>query len=187
MWYDKDTLREQLTKMKPDERLRYLEQIELEAKRKLQQTKELLEESHKLMKKNKEQLLKQAIEEGEQMLRDRTHRDNNEQKREELSQLLQQKQDNLEGQVHSSRLPVSHPVVGLYSQLRGIQYSYKDDPAVDYARATLLPEIRHELIEVLSKYREVPDAMKEIADAAYRLTKDLLGESEAERKKYLFP
>jgi hypothetical protein len=184
---DKETLKQKLAAMKPDERLHFLEKIEADAKKKMQETELMLKESQRLKKKNQERMLKQAIEEGEQLLRDRAHRKRTEERRDVLDDYLLNKKEGLEGNVEGARLPVTHPIVGLYSQLRGIQYSYNDNSGVDYARTTLLPEIRQELVAVLNEYKEVPQAMKEIADAAYRLTKDLLGERVADSKKYLFP
>jgi phenylalanyl-tRNA synthetase alpha subunit len=187
MEYDKEKLQEKLAEMTPEERLKHLKHIETEAKKKLQETEAMLKISQELKEKHKGEMLQQAIQEGEQLLQDRLHRKRQEARQEEISALLEEEEKDLEGQVASVRLPVTHPVVGLYSQLRGIQYSYVPEGAESDARITVLPEIREELIEVLSQYKEMPEAMKEIADAAYRLTKDLLGERVAEAKKYFFP
>ncbi|PIN79098.1 hypothetical protein COV16_05100 [Candidatus Woesearchaeota archaeon CG10_big_fil_rev_8_21_14_0_10_34_8] len=188
MEFDKDKLDADLAKMDPDERVKRLKQLEEEAKKKLQETEFMLKHSQELIKKNKQTMLQQAIQEGEKLFHDRKEKERLESQKEELSRIFEEKKDkeDLERSLSDVRLPETHPIVGLYNQLQDIRYNYSGEDIFGYA-SERIPKIREELIEMLNQYKQVPEAMKEIADASYRLTKDLLGDRAADIKGKYFP
>lgn len=184
-------LAEALTKMTPAERVKHLEKIAEQTKKELQERENFLKKSQELLEKQRHDMVQHAINDDKKRLHDFEEKQKLEKQREELSKYLQEeKKNSLESAVsqNPSRLPLNHPVVGLYNQLQQLRDTYQEENAniVDYARTTVLQEIRKEVIEVLQQYKEVPEEMKEIADATYRLTKELLGEHFQESKKY-FP
>ncbi len=182
-------LAETLTKMTPAERVKHLEKLAEQTKKELQERESFLKKSQELLEKQRHDMIQHSIDDDKKRLRDFEEKRKLEQQREELSKYLDEERKNtLEGAVASSRLPASHPVVGLYNQLQQLRDSYQDENVgpVDYARTTVLQDLRKEVVEVLRQYKEMPEEVKELADATYRLTKELLGERAAETKKY-FP
>ena len=187
---DVQKLAETLTKLSPAERVKHLEKLADQTKKELQERESFLKKSQELLEKQRHDMIQHSIDDEKKRVRDLEERKKLELQREELSKYLEQdRKDNLEGAVSASpKLPASHPVVGLYNQLQQLRDAYQDESAVpiDYARTTVLQDIRKEVVEVLRQYKEVPEEMKELADATYRLTKELLGEHAQDSKKY-FP
>lgn len=189
MDYNKEKLAdtiEKLEKMSPVERVRHLEGVATEIKKGMQESEQFLKQSQELLEKNKNEMLKQAISQEQKALREREERKRIEE-REELSRLLieqeEKEKQNLENNIRNTRLPTSHPIVNLYNQLQQVRYTYHDNAGLmDYSQTTLLEGIRRDVIELLSQYKEVPEEIKEIASATYRLTKDLLGEATAKAR-----
>jgi uncharacterized membrane protein (UPF0182 family) len=187
MEYNNKKIADTIAKMTPEERVKYLEKLTAEAKKEMTETENMLKESQQLLEKNKQEMLKQALLQEKKLLQDREERKRLDEQRAELSKLLEKEGKDLEAQVENARLPQSHPIVGLYTQLQQIRYNYQQqDAVVDYARTTVIQDLRKEVIDVLTQYKEIPEEMKELADATYRLTKELLGEHKADMKKY-FP
>lgn len=181
-----DTL-EKLEKMSPVERVKHLEGVATEIKKEMQESEQFLKQSQELLERNKNEMLKQAINQEQKALSEREERKRTEE-RGELSRFLfeqeEKEKQNLENSVRNTRLPSTHPIVNLYNQLQQVRYTYREDTAtMDYNQTTTILEgIRRDVIELLSQYKEVPEEMKEIASATYRLTKDLLGEAAANRR-----
>ena len=153
----------------------------------MQETELFLKQSQELLEKNRKDLMKQAFSDDQKRLRDleeRKKKEEREEQQEGLGRLLvqEEKEKSLEAAVRQERLPANHPIVGLYNQLQQVMYSYRDTTEVDYARAIVLEGIRRDVVELLSQYKEVPEEMKEIATATYRITKDLLGEDAVKRR-----
>jgi hypothetical protein len=140
-----------------------------------------------LLEKNRKELLKYSLLQEQKLLKEREERKKLEDQRLELSKYLEKEGKDLETQTQNARVPQEHPIVGLYTQLQSIRYNYQQqDAVVDYARTTVLQDLHKEVIEVLGQYKEMPDELKEIANATYRLTKELLGEHNTPKQKY-FP
>lgn len=187
MDYDQQKLADALAKMKPEERVKHLEEVSAKVKKEMQETELFLKQSQELLEKNRKELMKHALSDDQKRLREleeRKKKEEREEQREGLGRLLEQeeKEKSLDAAVRREKLPANHPIVGLYNQLQQVMYSYQDTTEVDYARAIVLEGIRREVVELLSQYKEVPEEMKEIATVTYRLTKDLLGEDAAKRK-----
>ncbi|MBI5072689.1 hypothetical protein HZA99_02635 [Candidatus Woesearchaeota archaeon] len=188
MEQDTQNLADALAKMTPAERVKHLEKLAEQTKKELQERESFLKKNQELLEKQRHDMIQHSIDDDKKRLRDFEEKQKLEHQREELSKYLQEeKKNSLEGTVSSSRLPATHPVVGLYNQLQQLRDSYQEeDVAVDYARTTVLQDIRKEVVEVLRQYKEIPEEVKELADATYRLTKELLGERVQDNKKY-FP
>ncbi len=187
MEYDQKKVAETLAKMMPQERIKYLEKLAAEAKKDLTNTEQAVKQSQELLEKNRKELLKHALLQEQKLLKEQEERKKLEDQRLELSKYLEKEGKDLETQAQNARVPQEHPIVGLYTQLQSIRYNYQQqDAVVDYARTTVLQDLHKEVIEVLGQYKEMPDELKEIADATYRLTKELLGEQNAPKQKY-FP
>lgn len=187
MEYDQDKVAQALAKMTPEERIKYLEKLSAEAKKDLQNTEHAVKQSQELLDKNRKELLKQALLQEQKLFKEQEERKKLDDQRLELSRYLEKEGKDLETQAQNARVPQGHPIVGLYTQLQNIRYNYQQqDAVVDYARTTVLQDLQKEVIEVLGQYKEMPDELKEIADATYRLTKELLGDSAAPKQKY-FP
>ncbi len=187
MEYDQDKVAQALTKMTPEERIKYLEKLSAEAKKELHTTEQAVKQSQDLLDKNRKELLKHALLQEQKLLKEQEERKKLDDQRLELSKYLEKEGKDLEAQAQNARVPQGHPIVGLYTQLQNIRYNYQQqDAAIDYARTTVLQDLQKEVIEVLGQYKEMPDELKEIADATYRLTKELLGDNVAPKQKY-FP
>ena len=187
MDFNQKKIADTIAKMTPEERIKYLEKLTTEAKKEMTETENMLKESQLLLDKNRHELLKNALVQEKKILHEQEERKRLDDQRAELSKLLEKEGKDLEAQAQNARVPDGHPIVGLYTQLQNIRYNYQQqDAIVDYARTTVLQDLRKEVIEVLTQYKEIPQEMKELADATYRLTKELLGENKADMKKY-FP
>ena len=187
MDFNQKKIADTIAKMTPEERIKYLEKLTTEAKKEMTETENMLKESQLLLDKNRQELLKNALVQEKKILHEQEERKRLDDQRAELSRLLEKEGKDLEAQAQNARVPEGHPIVSLYTQLQNIRYSYQQqDAIVDYARTTVLQDLRKEVIEVLTQYKEIPQEMKELADATYRLTKELLGENKADMKKY-FP
>ena len=187
MDFNQKKIADTIAKMTPEERIKYLEKLTTEAKKEMTETENMLKESQLLLDKNRQELLKNALVQEKKILHEQEERKRLDDQRAELSKLLEKEGKDLEAQAQNARIPDGHPIVGLYTQLQNIRYNYQQqDAIVDYARTTVLQDLRKEVIEVLTQYKEIPQEMKELADATYRLTKELLGENKADMKKY-FP
>ncbi len=187
MEYDQNKVAQALAKMIPEERIKYLEKLAAEAKKELQNTELAVKQSQEFLEKNRKDMLKQALLQEQKLLKEQEERKKLDDQRFELSKHLEKEGKDLEAQAQNARVPQEHPLVGLYTQLQNIRYNYQQqDAVVDYARTTVLQDLQKEVIEVLGQYKEMPDELKEIADATYRLTKELLGEQNAPKQKY-FP
>lgn len=190
MDYDHDKVAAALVKMKPEERIKYLEKLAAEAKKELQTTEHVVKQSQELLEKNRKELLKHALLNEQKLSKEQEERKKLDEQRLELSKYLEKEGKELETVAQNAQntlVPNKHPIVGLYTQLQHIRYNYQQqDAPVDYARVTVLQDLQKEVIEVLGQYKEMPDELKEIANATYRLTKELLGENTAPKQKY-FP
>lgn len=187
MDFDQKKVADIIAKMTPAERIKYLEKFTTQAKKEMGETEKALKESQDLLDKNRQELLRYALQQEKKLLKEQDERKKLDDQRVELSKLLQKEGKDLEANIENARLPQGHPIVGLYTQLQQIRYNYQQqDTEIDYARTTVLQDLRKEVIEVLQQYKEIPQEMKELADATYRLTKELLGDHVADRKKY-FP
>ena len=189
MEYDQNKVAQALAKMTPEERIKYLEKLAAEAKKDLQSTEQAVKQSQELLDRNRKELLKHALLQEQKLLKEHEERKQLDEQRMELSKYLEKEGKELETVAQNAqniRAPKGHPIVGLYTQLQNIRYNYQQQEAVDYARTTVLEELRKEVLEVLQQYKEMPDELKEIADATYRLTKELLGANAASKQKY-FP
>lgn len=187
MEHDPQKLAATLAKMTPPERIQHLEKLAEQTKKEMQETETFLKKSQELLEKQRHTMIQHALDDEKKRLRDLEEKKKLENQREELSKYLEQdRKDNLEGAVAQARLPASHPVVGLYTQLQQMKDTYQEESqvAVDYARVVVLQDIRKEVIDVLNQYKEIPEEMKELADATYRLTKELLGEQAQNSRKY---
>ncbi len=187
MEYNNKKIADTIAKMTPEERVKYLEKLTAEAKKEMAETENMLKESEHLLEKNKQELLRSALLQEKKILQENEERKKLDDQRADLGRLLEKEGKDLEANIENARLPQGHPIVGLYTQLQQIRYSYQQqDVPVDYARTTVLQDLRKEVIDVLTQYKEIPEEMKELADATYRLTKELLDEHKADMKKY-FP
>ena len=187
MEYNKEKIADTIAKMTPEERIKYLEKLTAQAKKEMTETENMLKESQQLLEKNRHELLKNALGQEKKNIQEREERKRLDDQRADLSRLLEKEGKDLEANIENVRLPQGHPIVGLYTQLQQIRYNYQQqDAIIDYARTTVLQDLRKEVIEVLTQYKEIPEEMKELADATYRLTKELLGENKVDMKKY-FP
>lgn len=184
MEYDQNKVAQALAKMTPEERIKYLEKLAAEAKKELQNTEQVVRQSQDLLDKNRKELLRQALVQEQKLLKEQEERKKLEEQRRELSKYLEKEGKDLETQAQNARIPQGHPIVGLYTQLQNIRYTYQSQDAVDYARTTIVQDLQKEVIDLLSQYREMPDELKEIADATYRLTKELLGENTPKQKYF---
>lgn len=186
MKYDESTVSEQLSKMTPEERIKYLEQLSKEAKEELEQTEKLLKQSEELLQKNRNEMVQQAIQDEQKMLREQEEKKRFEEQRQELTKFFEQDERGLEGAVQEApKLPESHKMVGVYNRLQELKESYAEPASSAYIQNTV-QELRREALEVLSQYKQMPEGMREIADATYRLSKELLGENVVDTRKY-FP
>ncbi len=188
MEYNKEKMHEKMAKMMPEEKIKYLEELTNQAKKEMTETEIALKESQALLEKNRQDMLKQALLLEQKLLKEQEEKKRLDDQRAELSKLLEKEGKDLEANVQNAqRLSKGHPIVGLYTQLQQIKYNYQQkDAEVDYARAIILEDIRREVIEVLRQYKEIPEEIKELADATYRLTKDLLGDKTRDTRRY-FP
>ncbi len=182
---DVNTISERLSKMNPEERVKYLEKLSEDAKLKIQQTEKMLKESQELLERNRTELMRQALLDEQKMLRNQEEKRHFEKERKELTKFFkeEQEQNGLENSVQDApRLPEDHKIVGLYNRIQELKET-EHNPA--YMQNTV-HEIRRETAELLSHYKQMPEEMKEIADATYRLSKELLGENAVDTRKY-FP
>lgn len=162
-----------IAKMTPEQRVKYLEDITVNAKKQITETERLLKESQELLEKNRREIVRKALLDDQKRLKDQEEFKRKEDKK-EISSLFESYGNELEKNVENARLPSTNRIVGLYTQLQQLRYYQSDDGEVDYARVIILQDIRKEVLEVLRQYKEVPDEVKELADATYRLTKELL-------------
>ena len=186
MKFDEKKLQADLQKLSPEEKVKYLESLAEQAKKELFDTETALKKSQELLEKQRQNMLKNVLREEQVLLAERERQQRTEKEKKELSSMLEKQGTDLEANIEKeqARLPATHPIVGLYTQLRGIQQYYQEHQEVDYARAIVLAEIRKDVVDVLNKYQEVPEEMKEIADATYRLVKGLLNQSASDRTRY---
>lgn len=186
MKFDEKKLLADLQKLTPAERVKYLESLAVEAKNELLETEKALKQSQEMLEKQRGDMLKKALREEHTLLEQREYQERLEKQKKELSSVLEKQGSDLEANVERerARLPPNHPIVGLYTQLRGIQQYYQEQQEIDYGRQIVLQEIRKDVVDVLNKYQEVPEEMKEIADATYRLVKDLLGQQQTNQTRY---
>ena len=70
MIYDEKKVREDLLKMTPEERVKYLEKLSHDAKKEMQETEKLLKQSEELLQKNRNDMIQQAILDEQKMLRE---------------------------------------------------------------------------------------------------------------------
>ena len=189
MKFDEKKLQADLEKLSAAERVKYLESLALQAKNELSETEKTLKQSEELLEKQRQTMLKKALGEEQKLLQQQEYQQRLEKEKEkkELSSMLEKQGTDLEANIERerARLPATHPIVGLYTQLRGMQQYYQQEhQEVDYARTIVLEDIRKDVVDVLNKYQEVPEEMKEIADATYRLVKGLLNQSASDRTRY---
>ncbi len=186
MRYDKDEVSKELSKMTPKERVTYLEKLSKDAKEEMQETEKLLKESEELLHKNRNEMIQRAIHDEQKMLREQEEKKRIEEQRQELTKFFEQEEKGLEGAVHDApKLPESHKMVGVYNKLQELKDSYAEPASSMYVQNTV-QELRREALEVLNQYKQMPEEIKQIADATYRLSKELLGENAIDTKKY-FP
>lgn len=180
---DENTVSERLSHMNPEERVKYLEQLSQDAKLEIQQTEKLLKQSQELLERNRTELMRQALLDEQKMFHEQEEKKHIEKERQELTKFFEKEQEGIEGTVQDApRLPEDHKMVGLYNRIQELKET--DHPST-YLQNTV-QEIRREAAEILSHYKQMPEEMKEIADATYRLSKELLGENAIDTKKY-FP
>jgi hypothetical protein len=183
MIYDEKKVREDLLKMTPEERVKYLEKLSHDAKKEMQETEKLLKQSEELLQKNRNDMIQQAILDEQKMLREQEEKKKFEEQRQELTKFFEQEQQGLEANVQDApRLPESHKMVGVYNRLQELKETEHDSV---YMHNTV-QELRKEAVDILNHYKQMPEGMREIADATYRLSKELLGENAIDTKKY-FP
>ncbi|MFA6888445.1 MAG: hypothetical protein WC254_03035 [Candidatus Woesearchaeota archaeon] len=183
MDYDENIVSERLSTMSPEERIKYLEKVSQDAKQELQHTEKVLKQSQDLLERNRAELMKRALLEQQKTLHEQEEKKHFEQQNHELTRLFDNEQQGLEGSVQEApRLPESHKIVGLYNRIQELKDA---DHTSMYVQNTV-QEIRREAGEILSQYKQMPEEIKEIASATYRLSKELLGENAIDTKKY-FP
>ncbi len=179
--------------MTPEERIKYLEELTSQTKKDLVEREKVLKESQELLERNRHDMLQQALLQEQKLLKEQEERKKLDDQRTELSKYLEKSKDlekqgkDLEANVQNTRLPQGHPIVGLYTQLQQMKYNYQQqDAEIDYARTIVIEDLRKEVVEVLRQYKEITEEVKELADATYKLTKELLGDTAtANTKKYL--
>lgn len=187
MKFDEKKLLADLQHLTPEERVKYLESLTKEAKNEISETEKALKQSQEMLDKQRQDMLKKVLQQEKTHLQQQEYQQRleKEKKKKELSSVLESQGSNLEANVErEARLPATHPIVGLYTQLIGMQQYYQEQQEIDYGRQIVLQEIRKDVVDVLNKYQEVPEEMREIADATYRLVKDLLGQGQSDRTRY---
>lgn len=162
--------KDELNKLPPEERIKKLKLMEDEAKKQMEATKKLIDDSESLIKKSEEEITRAALKQGEDDFRRQGAL-------KELSALVHHEEPGLEGiagqaqRQRSKDEPVD--ISSVYQRVKDLHDQYAQG-SMSYETVKELRETR-ERVDIALGYQQLSQETERTALASKRLVEDLLG------------